>query len=137
MKAHLVTRMQIEQGVKQLRSNIFRDVKLSRLRLRSTDFLKRKINNIQILNRSINTSLVIWRICVLKVQVSNQRRIQDCCNIQGGALCDNSQRLKAVNYYQRVFHLGCCSSSRYASGFALQFSVYMICGKFGLNMTCL
>ena len=108
MKAHLVTRIQIEQGVKQLRSNIFRDVKLSRLRLRSTDFLKKKMNNIQILNRSINTSLVICRICVLKVQVSNQRRIQDCCHIQGGALCDNS-------YYHKELQLGCSSSPRSVS----------------------
>ena len=45
-----------------------------------------------------------------------QRQIQDCCNIQDGALCDNSQWLKAVNYYYKVLHLGCCSSIRSASG---------------------
>ena len=38
----------------------------------------------------------------------DQRRIQDCCNIQHG--------LPAVNYYHKVLHLGCCSSPRSASG---------------------
>ena len=32
-----------------------------------------------------------------------------------GALCDNSQRLEAINYYHKALHLGCCSSSRSAS----------------------
>ena len=30
-----------------------------------------------------------------------QRRIQDCCNIQGGTLCDNIYRLEAVKYYHK------------------------------------
>ena len=46
-----------------------------------------------------------------------QRRILDCCNIQSGALCDNSQRLEAVNYCRKELHLGCCSNPRSASGF--------------------
>ena len=41
-----------------------------------------------------------------------QKRIQDCCNIQGGALCDNSSRLPAANYYHKELQLGCCSSPR-------------------------
>ena len=41
--------------------------------------------------------------------------IQDCCKIQDGAICDNSQRLAAVNSYHKELHLGCCSSPRYAS----------------------
>ena len=44
-----------------------------------------------------------------------QRRIQDCCNIQGKALCDNSQLLSAVNYYHKVLHVGYGSSPRLAS----------------------
>ena len=44
-----------------------------------------------------------------------QRRI-GCCNIEDGALCDNSQRLEAVNYYHKALHFGCCSSLRSASG---------------------
>ena len=46
---------------------------------------------------------------------ANQRRIEDCCNIQDGALCDNSWRLLAVNYYHKALHLGCCSSPISAS----------------------
>ena len=34
--------------------------------------------------------------------IKNQARIQDCCNIQGGALCDNS--------YYKELHLGCYSN---------------------------
>ena len=34
--------------------------------------------------------------------IKNQARIQDCCNIQGGALCDNS--------YYKELHLECYSS---------------------------
>ena len=55
-----------------------------------------------------------------------QRRIWDCCNIQDGALCDNSERLvtvqpltiitPTVNYYHEELHLVCCSSPRSASG---------------------
>ena len=36
-------------------------------------------------------------------------------NIQDGAICDNSKRLVAINYYYKELHLGCCSSPRYAS----------------------
>ena len=36
-----------------------------------------------------------------------QRRIQGCCNIQDGVLCDN--------YYHKALHLGCRSSPRSAS----------------------
>ena len=43
-------------------------------------------------------------------------RSKGCCNIQDGALCDNSWRLKAINYYHKALHLGCCSSPRSASG---------------------
>ena len=32
-----------------------------------------------------------------------------------GALCDDSQRLPAVNYYHKALHLGCCSNPRSAS----------------------
>ena len=35
--------------------------------------------------------------------------------LQHGALCDNSYRLKAVNYYHKVVHLGRCNSPRSAS----------------------
>ena len=38
-----------------------------------------------------------------------------------GALCDNSQRLEAINYYHKALHLGCCSSSRSASEIVLQY----------------
>ena len=34
-----------------------------------------------------------------------------------GALCDNSWRLPAVNYYHKELHLGCCSSPWSTSGF--------------------
>ena len=37
-------------------------------------------------------------------------KIQGCCNIQDGALCDNSKRLPAVNYYHKALYLECCSS---------------------------
>ena len=43
------------------------------------------------------------------------RQIQDCCNFQDGALCDNTKRLPAVNYYHKALHLGCYSSPRSAS----------------------
>ena len=46
----------------------------------------------------------------------SQRRIQGCCNIQDGVLCDNSERLKAINYYHKALHLGCCSSPRSVDG---------------------
>ena len=52
---------------------------------------------------------------VFSEEVQIQRRIQGCCNIQDGPLCDNSQRLEAVNYYHKAFNLGCCSSPRSAS----------------------
>ena len=51
-------------------------------------------------NRSRKASLLCKR--------GDQRRIQGCCNIQDGALCDNS--------YHRAPHLGCCSSPRPRSG---------------------
>ena len=31
------------------------------------------------------------------------------------ALCDNSERISAVNYYHKELHLGCCSSLRSVS----------------------
>ena len=46
----------------------------------------------------------------------NQRRIEHCCTSQGGALCDNSYRLPAINYHHKELHLRCCSSPRSASG---------------------
>ena len=49
------------------------------------------------------------------VQQASQRRIQACCKIQDGTLCDNSYWLLVVNYYHKVLHLGCCSSPRSAS----------------------
>ena len=45
-----------------------------------------------------------------------QKRIYCCCNIQDGVLCDNIQRLEALNYYQKAPHPGRCSSPRFASG---------------------
>ena len=48
--------------------------------------------------------------------VSGQRRIQGCCNIQDGALCDNSLLLPDASHYHKVLHLGCCNSPRSASG---------------------
>ena len=50
-----------------------------------------------------------------QILLQYQRWIQDCCNIQGGALFDNSQRLEAVNYYHKELHLGWGSNSRFAS----------------------
>ena len=50
------------------------------------------------------------------VRIREQVRIWDCCNIQDGALCDNSQRLPAVNYYHKALHVGSCSNPRSASG---------------------
>ena len=35
--------------------------------------------------------------------------------MQDGALCDNSLRVGAVNYYHKVLHLGCYSSPRSVS----------------------
>ena len=55
-----------------------------------------------------------------------QRRIQDCCNIQDGALCDNSQQLPAVNYYYKALHLGCCSSPRSAAELTSQFYQFIL-----------
>ena len=43
--------------------------------------------------------------------------VLDCCNIQDGALYDNSSRLEVVNYYNKELHLGCCSNPRSASAF--------------------
>ena len=47
-----------------------------------------------------------------------QRRIQGCYSIQDGALCNNSQRLPAVNYYHKALQPGCCSNPRSASGYS-------------------
>ena len=44
-----------------------------------------------------------------------QRRIYGCWNIQGGVLCENSQRRPVVIYYHKALHLRCCSSPRSAS----------------------
>ena len=60
------------------------------------------------LNRNIYTYLLEF-FCIM------QRRIQGCWNIHDGALCDNSQRLEAVNCYHGAFHRGCCSSPISAS----------------------
>ena len=35
--------------------------------------------------------------------------------LQDGALCDNSYRLKVINYYHKALHLRCCSSPRSTS----------------------
>ena len=58
------------------------------------------------------------------VQFSIQSWIQDCCNIQDGALCDNNQRLEAISYYHKALHLGCCSSPRCASVVYIVFLLY-------------
>ena len=34
---------------------------------------------------------------------------------QDGVLCDNSQRLEAVNYYHKALHFGCFSSTKSVS----------------------
>ena len=52
----------------------------------------------------------------LRVTSRGQRRIQDFCNIQDGALYDNKM-LEAVNYYHKELHLGCCSSPGSAVAF--------------------
>ena len=49
-----------------------------------------------------------------------QRQIQDCCNIQGGALCDNS------HYYHNDLQLVCCSSPRSTSATGCNFSITCI-----------
>ena len=53
-----------------------------------------------------------------------QRWISGCCNIQDGALSDNSKRLPAINYYHKPLDLGCCSSPRSASGVVISSSVF-------------
>ena len=49
-----------------------------------------------------------------------RRQIQDCCNIQGGALCDNS------HYYHNDLQLVCCSSPRSTSATGCNFSITCI-----------
>ena len=55
-----------------------------------------------------------------------QRRIQNCCNIQDGALCDNILRLPAVNYYHRALHRGCFSSPRSASAYGRSAKIILV-----------
>ena len=44
-----------------------------------------------------------------------QRCIKGCCYIQDRALCVNSSRLPAVNYYHKALYLGCCNNPRFTS----------------------
>ena len=48
-----------------------------------------------------------------------------------GALCDNCSRLKAVKYYHKALHLGCCSSPRSACDINISIVTNLIvtCGK--------
>ena len=51
----------------------------------------------------------------MSLLIKMQRRIQDYCNIQGAALCENSEWLSAVNYYHKQLQPECCSSYRSTS----------------------
>ena len=51
-------------------------------------------------------------------------------HIQDEALCDNNERLSAVNYYHKELHLGCCNSPRSASENKLMFMIL-----FGIHCT--
>ena len=64
-------------------------------------------NQIKLDLKSTNQEFFLFLKLLKKhsIQYFTQRRIEGCCNIQDGALCDNHKAL----------HLGCCNSPTSAS----------------------
>ena len=63
----------------------------------------------------IKTSRHFRRFAIPFENACLNAEVDDCCNIQDGALCDNSRQMEALNYYHNALHLGCFSSPRSTS----------------------